>query len=199
MSPTSKLAVRVCHENPLLRAGLAFLIDQAVDLDVRVGAHGAADEAVDVIVTDYANALELAVAGSAAPGYPAIVVLTHRDTEVEVARAIRCGVHGYVLQDASPRELIDSIRYVGRRRSRYLCKRATPLLEGGLRGAGLTAREEEVLGLIVNGDGNKGIAKQLDISMHTVKAHVLKICGKLHVHSRAQAAAAATRRGLVRL
>lgn len=199
MTTTSNLSICVCHSNPLLRAGIVSIIDQAPDLDVRAGLPDAGDQSFDVIVADYANALNLLSPSAASRGSPAIVVLTRRDTEADVVRAIRSGVHGYLLHESRPDELIDSIRHVARSGSRYLCKRAAPLLEAGTRNAGLTPREEEVLHLIVNGEGNKSIARELEISTHTVKAHVLKICEKLRVHSRVQAAAAATRRGLVRL
>jgi len=195
MNAMSNLAVRVCHENPLLRAGLESLIDQAPDLQVQADRGGV--HHVDVIVADYAHALDLLAAAPSSLRSPPIVVLTRRDTEREVVHAIRSGVHGYLLQDCDPLELIDSIRHVARGGSRYLCRRTAPLLEGA-RGPALTSREEDVLRLLAIGDCNKSIARKLDISTHTVKAHVSRICEKLEVHSRVQAVAAAVRRGLIR-
>ena len=195
MNAMSSLAVRVCHENPLLRAGLESLIDQAPDLEVQAGLGGR--NRVDVIVADYACALDLLATATASLRSPPIVVLTRRDSEREVLHAIERGVHGYLLQDCDPLELIDSIRHVARSGSRYLCRRTTPLLEGA-RAPALTSREDEVLHLLANGDCNKSIARKLDISTHTVKAHVSRICEKLEVHSRVQAVAAAVPRGLFR-
>ncbi len=51
----------------------------------------------------------------------------------------------------------------------------------------LTARERDVLRLILDGASNREIARQLTLSVNTAKKHVLNICGKLNVHSRAQA------------
>ncbi|SFM68672.1 response regulator transcription factor [Variovorax sp. OV329] len=197
MTPFTPLAIRVCHDNPLLRAGLVSLIGQAPDLDVRAGQDCGDEHPVDVIVAGYGCALDLLASAPASPCSPPIVVVTRRDTERDVVHAINSGVHGYLLQDSGPLELISSIRHVARGGSRYLCRRAAPLLEGAHRPE-LTPREDEVLHLLANGECNKSIARKLDISSHTVKAHVSKICEKLHVHSRVQAAAVAAQRGLVR-
>lgn len=201
MTAPDNLAVRVVHQNPLVRAGIVALIDQQSDLDVQAG-RGAADEAVDVIVADYASALGLLAGAPARPGpdrrLPRIVVVTGRDRGHDLMRAINSGAHGYLLRDASPLELIDSIRQVARGGNRYLCRRAAAVFEGSARDATLTAREEDVLRLLVQGDCNKAIARSLDISTHTVKAHVSRICEKLHASSRAHAAVRAAQRGLVR-
>ncbi|HKF39286.1 MAG TPA: LuxR C-terminal-related transcriptional regulator, partial [Ktedonobacteraceae bacterium] len=63
--------------------------------------------------------------------------------------------------------------------------RSSPLLEA------LTRREREVLRLLMDGASNREIAQQLVLSVNTVKKHVLNICGKLGVKSRAQAIAQA--------
>ena len=69
----------------------------------------------------------------------------------------------------------------------------TPLLEE------LTPRESQVLHLMAEGKSNKTIARELDISEHTVKFHVNAILGKLNAQSRTEAVVAATRLGLVLL
>ncbi|CAG0944807.1 Transcriptional regulatory protein DegU [Anaerolineae bacterium] len=63
----------------------------------------------------------------------------------------------------------------------------------------LTPRESQVLHLIAEGKSNKTIARELDISEHTVKFHVNAILGKLNAQSRTEAVVAATRLGLVLL
>ncbi|HRC77676.1 MAG TPA: response regulator transcription factor, partial [Kouleothrix sp.] len=65
------------------------------------------------------------------------------------------------------------------------------------RGEELSARELEVLRLIVVGSSNKAIASQLNLSENTVKSHISHIFGKLGVQSRAEAVAVALQRGLV--
>jgi len=204
MTRPPQLTIRVCHEDLLVMAGLVALIGQEPDFDVHAGP-GPADirhDVADVIVADYACALGLLAAAAAAAGAagtgPRIVVMTRRDKEGEVLQAIHGGVHGYLLQDANPFELMDAIRHVARGGSRYLCKRAAMLFESSPPRTWLTAREEDVLRFLVKGDCNKGIARKLDISANTVKAHVSRICEKLHASSRAQVAVKATQRGLVR-
>ena len=61
----------------------------------------------------------------------------------------------------------------------------------------MTARESEVLRLVVEGVGNKSIARRLTIAVGTVKSHLKAIFGKLSVESRTQAIAVAERRGLL--
>jgi two-component system nitrate/nitrite response regulator NarL len=207
MTTSSKLTVRVCHADPLVMAGLVALIDREPDFEVHADADSG-DFPADVVVADYVCAIGLlAVASEAATGpdaschdhrAPRIVVMTRRDKEADVAQAVRSGVRGYLLQSASPVELMDAIRHVARGGSHYLCKHAAVLFESIPPHSWLTAREEDVLRFLVKGDCNKGIARKLDISANTVKAHVSRICEKLHVSSRAQVAVKATQRGLVR-
>lgn len=206
MTAPATLCIRVCHGDPLARAGLVALIGQDPGFDVQAGP-GADEGIVDVIVADHACALSL-LASAAAFGQsgatggfhvPRIVVVTRLDKEGEVMQAIDSGACAYLSQDAPPTELMAAIRHVARGGALYLCQRTKALFkQGASRRAGLTAREEDVLRLLVRGDGNKGIARQLDISTHTVKAHVSRICEKLHASSRVQVAVKATRRGLLR-
>ena len=82
-------------------------------------------------------------------------------------------------------------RPIFRRRSAALAASSLP--------AALSARELEVLALIVNGHGNKQIAYALGIAEHTVKNHVKSILNKLDVEDRTQAATAAIQRGIIHL
>jgi len=200
------LYVRVCHGDSLVMAGLVALIGQEPGFHVQPG--NAPDQGVaDVVVADHASALGLLASAAAmdqrgaARGFrvPRVVVLTRRDNEGEVMQAIASGVHGYLRQDANPDELMNAIRHVARGGSLYLCKRTKTLLGHGRPRTGFTARDEDVLRFLVKGDCNKGIARKLNISANTVKAHVSRICEKLHVGSRAQVAIKATQRGLVRV
>jgi two-component system nitrate/nitrite response regulator NarL len=192
--------------------GLVALIGQEPGFHVQAE-NGPDEGIVNVIVADHACALSLLASASASasasaldqPGaaggfrVPRVIVVTRRDKEGELMQAIASGAHGYVRQEANPAELMDAIRHVAKGGSLYLCKRTKTLFRHGRPGAGFTAREEDVLRFLVKGDCNKGIARKLNISANTVKAHVSRICEKLHVGSRAQVAVKATQRGLVRV
>ncbi|MDM0074783.1 response regulator transcription factor [Variovorax sp. J2P1-59] len=193
---THPISVRICHDEPLLAAGLLALIAQAPGIEARLGYdHG--DRTVDVIVADLANGLALLESRDATHFRPRIILMTRQARQGEILRALESGAHGCLLQSSEARELIDAIRHVERGGTRYLCREASALVASGPPPARLTARESEVLRLLVQGDGNKGIARQLDISTHTVKAHVATLCNKLQALSRTQVAIEATGRGLV--
>lgn len=206
MTRAANLCIRVCHGDPLAMAGLVSLIGQEPGFDVQAG-QGPDEGIVDVIVADHACAMSLLASASAfdasiaSSGFqvPRIIVVTRRDKEGEVMQAIGSGAHGYLLQDTSPAELMDAIRHVARGGPLYLCRRTMTLFGRGSPCEGFTAREEDVLRFLVKGDCNKGIARKLDISASTVKAHVSRICEKLHVSSRAQVAVKVMQRGLVRV
>ena len=204
MTGAIDLYVRVCHGDPLVMAGLVALIGQEAGFHVQAG--NAPDQGiVDVVVADHASALSLLASALDQPGVAGgsrvtrVIVVARRDKEGEVMQAIASGAHGYVCQEAKPVELMDAIRHVARGGSLYLCKHTKTLFRHGTPGTGFTAREEDVLRFLVKGDCNKGIARKLNISANTVKAHVSRICEKLHVGSRVQVAVKVTQRGLVRV
>lgn len=80
-----------------------------------------------------------------------------------------------------------------------LCSRVAPAFTARAFEEPLTARELEVLNLLVEGLSNKMIAARLRISDQTVKFHVAAICGKLGAANRTDAVRRALRRGLVAL
>lgn len=192
------ISVRICHDEPLLAAGLLALIEQAPGIEAGYFRRDG-DRDFDVVVTDLPNGLALLASRGAAHSWPRIIVITRQACEGDVMNALESGAHGYLLQSSDAGELIDAIRHVARGGARYLCSDATALVASGVLPAKLTARESEVLRLLVQGDRNKGIARQLDISTHTVKAHVSTLCNKLDAMSRTQVAIKARGLGLVRV
>ena len=133
-----------------------------------------------------------------------VVMLTVSPDEELVAEAIQAGACGYLLKGASIEEIAASVRAAAAGES-LLSPRVAADLLAQLRayapseqvGPDLTAREREVLRLIVEGKGNPEIAEQLAISEHTVKNHVSSLLEKLDVENRIQAAVWAVRRGLL--
>ena len=132
-----------------------------------------------------------------------ILVLTSFAADNKVFPAIKAGAAGYLLKDSSPDELVRAIRQVHRGEPSLHPTIARKLLQEIARPAelqpapeALTAREMEVLRLIAQGLSNQEIADRISVSEPTVRAHVSRILGKLHLASRTQAALYAVREGL---
>lgn len=127
-----------------------------------------------------------------------IVMLSIDEAEEEIYAAIQAGAHAY-LPKATPREeLLLALRAV-HRGERYLPPAIAERLAARVGRATLTARESEVLRLIVKGLSNKQIGEVLAIAEPTVKLHVRSLLAKLGVSDRTQATTEALRRGLTRL
>ncbi len=135
-----------------------------------------------------------------------ILVLTSFAADNKVFPAIKAGAHGYLLKDTSPEDLVLAIRQVYRGETVLHPTIARKLLQEVARSANLkpapealTAREMEVLRLIAQGLSNKELADKLCVSEPTVRTHVGRILGKLHLANRTQAALYAVREGLAEL
>lgn len=192
--------VLVMHAEPLVAVGLAAALRQFPGFVVLVsGNNDVPAEAIDVVVADYQDGVQLASSpGTRAPGLKAarVLVMTACDREHEVRLALEAGVHGYLLLGCPIPELIAGVSALGRG-SRYLCLAVAQRMAESLTREALTPREADVLRLLVLGQCNKSIAKQLEIAVGTVKAHVRAIMGKLDASSRTQAASVAAQRGLI--
>lgn len=127
-----------------------------------------------------------------------IIVLTTFDGDEDIYRALQAGAKGYLLKGMNADELTEAIRIVHAGKSRIPAVVAERLAER-MGGPSLTARELDVLKLIVGGRSNKEIAGDLFISEATVKTHINSILSKLGVSDRTQAATTALQRGIVHL
>lgn len=127
-----------------------------------------------------------------------LIVLTTYDGDEDIYRSLQAGARGYLLKDVFFEELESAIRSV-HAGSRCIPAAIAERLADRMAGSVLTARELEVLELIVNGQSNKEIGASLRISEATVKSHVNSVLSKLGVTDRTQAATTALQRGLVHL
>ncbi|HEX4039687.1 MAG TPA: response regulator transcription factor [Acidobacteriaceae bacterium] len=127
-----------------------------------------------------------------------IIVLTTYDGDEDIYRAMQAGAKGYLLKGMDLKDLTEAVRTVHAGKSRIPSQVAEKLAER-MSGATLTARELEVLQLIVAGKSNKDIGSALFISEATVKTHVNSLLGKMGVEDRTQAATTALQRGIVHL
>ena len=197
-----QIIVDVSHVDPVVEAGLSAALRKQADFEVadtdasdpRTGASR------HVVVTDYAAALALVAAQRANPfapsAPPAVLVMTTRHKESDIRRALEAGVRGYLLIGCSIDELVGAVRSLSAG-MRHLSADAARLLADSIAREALTPREADVLALVVEGLGNKAIARALDVGIGTVKSHLRSIYGKLDATTRTEAVTMAERRGLL--
>ncbi len=204
------IRVLVVDDHPVVRHGLIAMLRWESDIEI-VGqaADGAqaveliADLTPDVVLLDLRmpklNGVE--VMRQIRPGYPSVrfLVLTTYDTDEYIGPALAAGAQGYLLKDAMPEDLAQSVRLIASGGAALEPGVAARMLER-LQSGGeetLSNRERDVLRLLVEGASNKQIAARLQLSENTIKTHLSNIFGKLDVQSRAEAVAVALQRGLV--
>ena len=127
-----------------------------------------------------------------------MIALTTYGGDEDIRRALAAGVQAYLTKDVLHDELLKAIRAVHAGQT-YLPAGVAAALAAQMPRPDLSAREVQVLELIVRGLANKQIAYSLNIAEHTVKNHVKNILSKLGVQDRTQAATAAIQRGIVHL
>jgi DNA-binding NarL/FixJ family response regulator len=130
-----------------------------------------------------------------------IVVFTSFSDRERIVQALDAGAIGYLLKDAEPEEIHGALRAAARGEAPLAPKAAAALLaERSSRPppVDLTAREREVLSLVVAGMANKQIARRLGISEKTVKGHLTNLFQRIGVTDRTQAALWAERTGALR-
>jgi DNA-binding NarL/FixJ family response regulator len=204
-------AIRVVlvDDHAVIRAGLEQLLDGTDGMEV-VGTAENGKQALEVVravrpdvvlmdlqmpVVDGVAATRMIIAENL--GADVLVLTSYSDSERIVA-ALDAGAVGYLLKDADPEDVLQGIRAVSRGESPIHPKAARMLLglRAGAQQAQLTARESEVLRLVRDGLANKQIARKLDISERTVKAHLTSAFARIGVTDRTQAAVWVQRNGL---
>ena len=210
----SNVRVLLVDDHAIVRKGIRALLSEVDGFEV-VGEAENGQEAVlaaeetqpDVILMDLLmpgmDGIEATHQIAGRQPKARILVLTSFAADNKVFPAIKAGASGYLLKDSSPDELVRAIRQVHRGEPSLHPTIARKLLQEIARPAerepapeALTPRELMVLGLIARGLSNQEIADQISVSEPTVRAHVSRILGKLHLASRTQAALYAVREGL---
>jgi DNA-binding NarL/FixJ family response regulator len=130
-----------------------------------------------------------------------VVILTSFAEQARVLAALDAGAVGYLLKDTEPDDLIQAVHEAAAGNAPISPRAALALLppRGASRppSTNLSPRERQVLTLVAVGLPNKSIARRLQISEKTVKAHLTRIFAALDVYDRTSAALWAQRNGLL--
>jgi DNA-binding NarL/FixJ family response regulator len=196
------ITVAIADDHPVVRDALQGLLSSVEDITV-VATAADGREAVAVVlemspdvvlidlempVLDGLQAIrQLTAAGSQAR----IVVLTTFSDRERILGALDAGALGYLLKDAEPDEIIRGVRATAAGQSPLAPRAAQELISERAETRSeieLSPREREVLGLVAEGLPNKLIARRLEISERTVKAHLTSVFAQIGVTDRTQAA-----------
>jgi NarL family two-component system response regulator LiaR len=213
---TQAIRVLVVDDHRLVRKGVISLLHTLPEIEIVAEAENG-EQALEAALRLRPDVILLDLSMPVMDGLAAIqalknlnldcrvLVLTSFAEDDRVFAAIRAGALGYVLKDATPDELYEAIRAVGRGEPSLSADVAQKLVRHVHRANApaatteepLTDREVEVLKLVATGLSNVEIAERLVISERTVGAHISRILDKLHLANRTQAALYALREGLV--
>jgi DNA-binding NarL/FixJ family response regulator len=206
---TKTIRILTADDHALLRAGIASLVEIEPDMEL-VAQASTGREAIeqfrrhrpDITLMDLQmpdiSGIEATIAIRSEFPDARIVVLTTYAGDVQVIRALKAGVRGYLLKGDVHTDLLETIRtvYAGRKR---IPPEVASELAGHTGEDELTARELEILKLIAKGNANKEIAGQLSIREDTVKSHVGNILEKLGANDRTHAVTIGLKRGIIEL
>ena len=214
---TEAIRILIADDHPIVREGLATVLNQEEDLEV-VGLAENGLEAVararelcpDIILMDLQmpemDGVEAIHRIKEETEDIGIIILTTYDADDYIFRGIEAGARGYLLKDSPPGEVLKAIRAVHKgdsliqpRVASRLLDRFSQLARAPDPGEVLSPREVEVLQLMAKSTVNKEIATELLIGESTVKTHIVHIFNKLGVKGRTEAVAEAARRGIIQL
>lgn len=204
-----KVKVVLVDDHAVIRAGLQQLLAGTDDIEV-VGQAQNGAEALEVVRGTMPDVVLMDLQMPGVDGVSAtrnimaenlgvdVLVLTSFSDSERIVGALDAGAVGYLLKDADPEDVLEGIRAVSRGESPIHPKAARALLgsRAGSSQVQVTARETEVLKLVREGLANKQIARRLEISERTVKAHLTSAFSRIGVKDRTQAALWAERNGV---
>ncbi|MER6998529.1 response regulator transcription factor [Streptomyces sp. NPDC000410] len=205
------IRVLIVDDQMMVREGFSVLLNAMPDIEV-IGEAVNGREAIaqvaalrpDVVLMDIRmpelNGIEATREIVAADAGAKVLVLTTFDLDEYVYQALRAGASGFLLKDASARQLADGVRVVAageallaptvtrRLITEFSRMSAAPRPPALAQVGDLTERETEVLVLIAQGLSNAEIAAHLVVAESTIKTHVSRVLVKLGLRDRTQAA-----------
>ncbi|MEM7707079.1 MAG: response regulator transcription factor [Pseudomonadota bacterium] len=220
MQNADRLQILLVEDEPATRDALTSLINRTSGFEVKGAASGFSEGLallatpfdlllVDLDLHDGCGIDLIRVSRRDRPEAKILVISVLGDERTVVA-ALEAGADGYLLKDASVQTLETQLRSVmagdapiSPGVARHLLKRFRqdkPALRAAETGGdGLTTRELQMLECLAQGLSYKDVARQFDLSVHTVGEYVKGLYRKLHVHSRGEAVSVAIRQQLIQL
>ncbi|MBA2762385.1 MAG: response regulator transcription factor [Segetibacter sp.] len=202
------IKVGIVEDNEAYRKALHILLSKTNDIEVVYSA-----ENCDHIVANVTDCVDVLIMDIEMPGISGIegvrllkeqcpdtniFMLTTYDDEKNIFEAIKAGAMGYLLKKDPPDEIINAVRKayngetvmngkIARKVLQYFSQKEEK--KDVWKEYNLTAREKEILLLLMDGLAYKEIAAKCFISLDTIFSHIRKIYSKLNVHSRAEISA----------
>jgi DNA-binding NarL/FixJ family response regulator len=204
---TKKIRVLTVDDHPLLREGVAAVIDGEEDIEL-VAEAASGQEAIELFRSHRPDVTLMDLQMPGMSGIDAIlairaefpnarfIVLTTYQGDVQALRALKAGAAGYLLKNMLRKELLETVRIVHAGRRRIPPEIAAELAEHVTDDA-LSEKEIAVLQRVATGNSNKIIASQLNVSEATVKGHMKSILSKLNANDRTHAVTIAMKRGFL--
>jgi two-component system, NarL family, response regulator len=207
-SSANTIRILIADDHPIIREGLSVILRSENDIELIAEAVDGAQACElydrhlpDVLMLDLRmpekDGLQVITElMSTRRPKPQIIVMTAYETEEDVRCALQAGAKGYLVKGTQPEQILEAVRRVAKGEALASSKIASVFTESLARPE-LSYRELQVLKQLATGKNNKEIARELQITEHTVKAHVRSILSKLHAVGRAEAVSTAMRRGLI--
>jgi len=207
MANNKKINVLVVDDHPLMRVGIAAIIDGRPGMTT-VAQAGSGEEAIELYERHLPDITLMDLRLPRMSGVQTIrsirrthpqarfVVLTTYEGDEDIHQALEAGAQGYIIKGMPYDTLIDALERV-HAGGRFLPSPVKRALASRTPDSDLSQRERQVLELLATGNSNKKISELLGITEATVKCHVSTILMRLNAVDRTQAVVSALQRGLV--
>lgn len=209
----SEIRILIADDHPIVVEGIRNFLTSAVGIKV-VGVAASGQQTLDMAQSVESDVLLLDMQLPDLSGVEVIrklletnyagkiLILSSHYDSVYISQILSLGASGYLIKDEVPKAIVEAIRGVARGEkgwvSRAVAEKLSQMVQAGKEtGNELTARELEVLRLVVDGKTSAEIAHRLGISGKTVEKHLEKIFKKMNVSSRVEAAVVAVRENYV--